>query len=256
MLRWLGRWGLVAAVDIGLPALALSAVLAKAALAEPVVLEGLTFSDELGGLVIQEGWGSGTLQDPFVLVEEINGKGPAILVIRGMVHRFGNRIGSHHDVGFALTKIIQNATKEPWALFNLELREFIERASPFGDGLSFGQASEAGRPFSSDAFADNVETREPYDGVQFSNGMVQPGERVAISFVVTDTTPQWQFFLLQKRDAPIALAPARDRMAAADAGPAGRSDDVIASAFPERSSERRAGETWSAAHDRPEQERR
>jgi hypothetical protein len=41
------------------------------ALAEPITLDGLTFSDELGGLELMEGWGSGTLVDPFVLVEDI-----------------------------------------------------------------------------------------------------------------------------------------------------------------------------------------
>jgi hypothetical protein len=122
-----------------------------------------------------------------------------------MTHRFGNRIRSHHDVGFALTKIVTNGTRQTWSVFNLELRELVDRESPFGDGLSFGQASEAGRPFRSDRFADNVEVREPFDGVQFSDGLIRPGESVTFSFVVTDTTPRWQFYLLQKRDAPIAL---------------------------------------------------
>jgi hypothetical protein len=29
---------------------------------------------------------------------------------------------------------------------------------------------------------------------------------VALSFVVTDTTPRWEFYLLQKRDSPLAGA--------------------------------------------------
>ncbi len=140
---------------------------APPALAGPVTLAGLTFSDELGGLTIVQGSGTGSLEDPFVLVEDITGEGPAILVIRGMSHRFGNRIGSQHDVGFALTKIVRNRTEQPWSMFNLELRELLDDPSPFGDGLSFGQASDAGRPFRSDRFAEVIETREPYDGVQF-----------------------------------------------------------------------------------------
>ena len=142
-----------------------------------MVLEGLTFSDELGGLTIVEARGSGSLEDPFVLVEEVTADGPAILVIRGMTHRFGNRIRSHHEIGFALIKVVRNRTDQPWSLFNLELREFLDHASPFGDGLSFGQATEAGRPFSSDRFAESLETREPFDGVQFYSGLVPPGER-------------------------------------------------------------------------------
>lgn len=176
------------------------------AAAKQLTLDGLTFSDELGGVQLLEGWGSGTLDDPFVLVEEITEHGPAILTIRGMRHRFGNRIRSHHDVGFALTKIVRNSTEQPWSLFNLELREFLDRSSPFGDGLSFGQASKAGRPFHSDSFTETIETREPFDGVSFHNGMIEPGQTVALNFVVTDTTPRWEFFLLQKRDSPIADA--------------------------------------------------
>ena len=181
--------------------------------AEPVVLEGLTFSDELGGLTIVAGSGRGSLEDPFVVVEEITAEGPAILVIKGMTHRFGNRIRSHHDVGFALVKIVRNRTDQPWSLFNLELRELLDHASPFGDGLSFGQATEAGRPFSSDRFAESVEIREPFDGVQFLDGLVPPDETVAVRVVVTDTTPRWQFYLLQTQDSPLAGAPRFDAAA-------------------------------------------
>ena len=192
MIRWLGV--LVVGAGIG----------AGGAGAGPITLEGLTFSDELGGVRLERGWGSGSLEDPIVLVEEITGDGPAVLIVRGMTHRFGNRIRSHHEVGFALTKLVRNGTSQPWTLFNLELREFHDRASPFGDGLSFGQASDAGRPFRSDRFAQNIETREPFDGVQFFDGVIEPGETVALSVVVTDTTPRYEFYLLQKRDGPIA----------------------------------------------------
>ena len=102
---------------------------------------------------------------------------------------------------------MRNRTKRAWSLFNLELREFLDRASPFGDGLSFGQASEAGRPFRSDRFTETLETSEPYDGVQFFGGVVEPGESVAVSVVITDTTPAWQFYLLQTEDSPLAALP-------------------------------------------------
>jgi hypothetical protein len=174
------------------------------AVADPVSLQGLTFSDELGGMRIVEARGRGSLDDPFVLVEDITSDGPAILTIRGMTHRFGNRIRSHHEVGFALIKVVRNRTTQPWSMFNLELREFLDYHSPFGDGLSFGQASDAGRPFRSDRFAESVETREPYDGVQFVDGLVAPGESATVSVVVTDTTPRWEFFLLQTQDSPLA----------------------------------------------------
>ena len=206
MRAWAGALALTVGMGCGLPAVA-----------EPVSLQGLTFSDELGGLTIVEGSGRGSLDDPFVLVEDITADGPAILVIRGMTHRFGNRIHSHHEVGFALTKVVRNRTEQPWSVFNLELREFLDYASPFGDGLSFGQASDAGRPFRSDRFADTLETREPFDGVQFSDGLVPPGDTVAVSVVITDTTPRWEVFLLQTQDSPIAgRSPPTPRLAAGD----------------------------------------
>lgn len=177
---------------------------ATSAHAKQLVLGGLTFSDELAGVEILDGWGSGTLEDPFVLVETITGIGPATLIVRGMSWRFGNRIRSHHEVGFALTKIVHNRTELPWPIFNLELREHRDEASPFGDGLSFGQATEAGRPFVSDRFDAARDVEEPYDGLSFHDGMIQPGEVVTLSFVVTDTTPKYEFYLLQRRDSPLA----------------------------------------------------
>jgi len=186
------------------PIVALAIGHARLGNGKELVLGGLTFSDELGGVELIDGWGRGTLDDPFVLVEEITGVGPATLIVRGMTWRFGNRIRSHHEVGFALTKIVHNATELPWPVFNLELREFQDQHSPFGDGLSFGQATTAGRPFSSDRFAKVRDIEEPYDGLSFYDGMIQPGERVAFRFVVTDTTPKYEFFLLQRRDSPLA----------------------------------------------------
>lgn len=179
--------------------LLLSAMPSLSSAAE-LALGGLIFSDELGGVRLIEGWGTGTLEDPVVLVEEITDHGPAILVVRGMQPEFGNRIRSQHDVGFAVTKVVRNATEQPWTLFNLELREAIDRESPHGDGLSFGQETEAGRPFVSDRFAHNFENSDPYDGIQFSDGVVEPGETVVLQFVITDTTPRFKFYLMQKRD--------------------------------------------------------
>ena len=40
--------------------------------------------------------------------------------------------------------------------------------------------------------------------MQFYDGLVAPGETVTLSVVITDTTPRWEFYLLQKRDSPLA----------------------------------------------------
>ena len=155
-----------------------------------------------------------------MVVEEIRADGPAILMVRGMSHRFGNRIRSHHDIGFALTKVVRNRTERAWSQFDLELREFLDHASPFGDGLSFGQASEAGRPFAADRFDDSLETSEPFDAVPFFDADVGADETVVLNVVITDTTPRCQFYLLQKRDSPLASSPDLPGRGAPAAGPA------------------------------------
>ncbi|MDX6751506.1 hypothetical protein SH611_16995 [Geminicoccaceae bacterium 1502E] len=174
------------------------------ALAAPVTVAGLTFSDEEGGLVLRGGWGTGTDQDPITLLEDITGDGPAILVIRGMRQIFGNRVGTDHAVGFVLTKIVRNLTGRPWHSFELELREQKSRPSPYEDGLSFGQALGDRRRFGSDRFDQLSQTDEPIDAVVFAGTTIQPGETVQVRVLVTDYSPNWQFYLLQRRDAPLA----------------------------------------------------
>lgn len=202
-----------------------TAALTVPAQAEPLVLEGLTFSDELGGVELVDGWGRGTLDDPFVLVEQITGVGPATLIVRGTTWRIGNRIGSHHEVGFAVTKVVYNRTETAWPIFDMELREFQDASSPFGDGLSFGQATEAGKPFLSDHYQQNQDVDEPYDGVSFFDGMVEPGGKATFRFVITDTTPKYEFYLLQRRDSPLALGAPPTRLADVS-----RAEDVEAAA--------------------------
>ncbi len=51
--------------------------------AETRAAGGLTFSDELGGFRLISVSGTGSILDPIVIVEEITGVGPTILVIRG-----------------------------------------------------------------------------------------------------------------------------------------------------------------------------
>lgn len=169
------------------------------AAADPITLDGVTFSDELGGFTIVAASGRGTTDDPFVLVEDVTGPEQAILVIRGLDAGFGNRVGTQHLVGFALTKLAVNRTADRWTQFELELRETLDAHSTYRDGLSFGQASTVGRPFTSSGFASNRETAEPYDSVVFSGGFVAPGDGVSFSVVVTDTSPLPVFYLLQQQ---------------------------------------------------------
>jgi hypothetical protein len=177
--------------------------------AAPVTLGGITFSDELGGVVLHRGWGTGSQSDPFVLVEDITDDGPAVLVVRGLRGRLGGTLGTQNQLGFALRKIVTNRTGRDWHAFELELRERLEQVSTYEDGLSFGQAALSRRGFSADRYAAVDATDEPLDAIVFSDGLVSPGETVVVSAMVTDYTPRDEFFLLQRRESPIAWLGAR-----------------------------------------------
>lgn len=185
----------------------------------PVTLGGITFSDELGGVELKDGWGSGKLDDPFVLVETITDDGPAVLVVRGLRPRFGNPLGTPQTVGFALRKIVTNGTSRDWHGFELELREELERTSDYGDGLSFGQATRETRPFLADRFASVVQRDEPLDAVEFGDGFVERGHTVTVTMLITDYTPRFEFFLLQRRDSPVAGGSSSDVAVSAATAP-------------------------------------
>jgi hypothetical protein len=183
------------------------AVSSHAAGAAPVSVGGLIFSDELGGFSILSATGSGTIDDPFVVVEEIDSLQDAVLVIRGLAPDFGNRIGTQHLTGFALKKEVINRTGSDWNLFTIELRKRLDLPSSYGDGLSFGQGSPIGRPFTSSTFAASDIIDEPYDAVVFRNGVLQSGKQSSFLFVITDTSPVSPFFLLQTPTRMVAGLP-------------------------------------------------
>jgi hypothetical protein len=175
--------------------------------AQPLQVNGLTFSDELGGFQITGASGSGTIQDPFVLHEEITSAEDAVLVIKDIETNFGNRVGTHHAFAFVLTKVVTNRTPRAWTRFALEVREVLGSYSPYGDGLSFGQASTVGRPYTSSGFATNTEIEEPYDSLEYSNGRIEPGSSVSMTFVISDASPEKMFFLLQQPGQVMAQGP-------------------------------------------------
>ena len=183
----------------GLKGLLVAAALAGAPLAtaaDPMTSEGITFSDELGGFVIRSLSGTGRLDDPFVLVEEVTGDGEALLVVRGLENGFGNRVETQHATGFALHKVVINSTSQNWLNYEIELRENRTASSPYEDGLSFGQAAER-PPVSSDRFDSVANVDEPYDGLSFQGGSVDPGDAVTFTMIVTDETPRSGFLIVQ-----------------------------------------------------------
>jgi hypothetical protein len=173
------------------------------AMAAPITVEGITFSDELGDFTVLKVTGTGTLQDPFVVVEDVTGDTP-ILVIRGMNIGFGNRIGSQHVIGFAIAKIAINHTGSSWTEYRMELRTTPTEPSPYGDGLSFAQGYTGGLPASSSGFHHARVIDEPFDAIDYTDGQIKPGESVSFDFMITDMTPKPEVFLLQQPVKPVS----------------------------------------------------
>ena len=175
--------------------------------AKDLILGGITFSDEDSSIVLRDGWGSGTTADPFVLLEDIVSDAHAVLKIRGLRQKLERMTGMGHPNGFALTKIVRNKTKRSWYLFELELREVLEHASTYRDGLSFAQSTSSDRVYRSDRFTSVWQTDEPLDAVTFSGAVVAPDESVSVNVVITDFSPLDEFYLIQRRPTPLALLP-------------------------------------------------
>lgn len=176
--------------------------------AEPVTLSGITFSDELGGFAILEGRGSGSLEDPFVIVEQVATDHPTVLIVRGLTEEFGNPAGTNHFSGFWLIKVVINGTDQTWNGYRMILEQELGEGSPRFDGLSFGQEYPlANRTFTADRFSDMTVLDEPLDGIDFAGGAVRPGDRVAFNLVITHNAPREQFFLVQRHEQSIAQAP-------------------------------------------------
>jgi hypothetical protein len=169
----------------------------------PFTIEGITFSDERGDFTILKVTGTGTLDDPFVILEDVTGDTP-ILVIRGLNLGFGNRIGSQHIIGFAIAKIAINHTDGSWDQYRMELRTTPTEPSPYGDGLSFAQGYAQAPPVTSSGFQHVRVIDEPFDAIDFDHGHIKPGESVSFDFFITDMTPKPEIFLLQEPIRPVS----------------------------------------------------
>ena len=212
-----------------LPVLFLCVALARPAPAETWSAAGLTFSDELGGVRLISVSGSGTVADPLVIIEEITGAGPAILVIRAGEQRseHGSSRVSPGFLSLAVIKIVRNRSRNVWGGFVLELREELDLPSPYGDGLSFDQMQTFRRSPESDRFERLSRVAEPYDRIRFSGGTVRPGASATFNFYITDTTTSPEFYLIQEVQHVIAEAPpASDPPAARASADASRAPPV------------------------------
>lgn len=189
--------------------LALAASFAARAENDTITLDGITFSAEHGGLRLIDGWGRGTPDEPFVLVEEITDDGSAILTIRNLRNWAGGTKLIGTGAGFILRKLVTNRTLRPWTSFEMELREYVELPSAYYDGLSFGQAKDRDRYVVSDRFSEVELHDEPTDHLVFFGSTIAPGETVGVQIAVTDHSPTSTFYLIQRRDAPLAELRAR-----------------------------------------------
>lgn len=200
------------------PALWALGVLYPAAIAsaDPLAANGVEFSDERGGFRILAASGRGVLDDPFVVIEEITGPEPAVLVVRGFDALFRAQVDqgpARYPAVFSLRKVVTNRTGRVWNRFDLEVRERLGEPSDYYDGLSFDQPGVARRPFQADRFLAAQEIMEPFDSIRFTDGSVPPGETVTLNVVITDPTPQPVFYLLQSPMTPVAEGPAGLRFA-------------------------------------------
>lgn len=175
-------------------------------LANEITQEGLTFSDEGGGFTLKSVTGRGTLDDPYVVVEEVVGPREAVLVIRGL-KRVGNRIGTHHIAGIAMNKVVINRSTDVWQNYQMELREVTTRHSPYEDGLSFAQNTLLAGAFTASSFPDLQRYDEPQDTLGFSGSTVKPGESAQFSFLITDMSPVEKFYLYQQPLQPVSALP-------------------------------------------------
>jgi len=187
--------------------LVLGLLLATSAAANTITVAGLTFSDDFGGFNLISVTGSGTREDPFVIVEEVGGSGNAVLSIDGW--KSGFYAGDHGGASFWVHKIVINATDKQWGTYEMELRESLDLPSGYYDGLSFGQPLSETRPAASDRLPEVVVRDEPLDAMIFSGGGVEPGEQVAFEFIVTDMTPVERIFLIQRLRLDISQHPTR-----------------------------------------------
>jgi hypothetical protein len=194
-------WSLLLCVGTAAPL-----CLAAAAAAETWTAGGLSFSDEPGGVRLLSASGTGTRDDPIVLVEEIIGSGPAVIEIRN--GRTGD-LDVSPATGFltlSVVKIIVNRGPWHWAGFDLELMSAPDQPSVYSDGLSFDQPQTVQRIARASRFLQTVQEDEPFDRIRFDGGQVAPAEHLRLDFDIADVNGTARFYLVQR---PIILL-ARD----------------------------------------------
>lgn len=164
--------------------------------ASPITLSGITFAEQTGAFTITGGSGTGTTADPFVLYEDVVDL-DITMSITGLPG-FGDQAQVDYEASFWLTKVVTNLTGEIWNFFDHELQETLGTPSPEADGLTFAQGASWLRPWYSDKFSSFIEETVDRDFINFYDGIVNPGETVIFSYVISDNSPIPTFYLRQR----------------------------------------------------------
>jgi hypothetical protein len=163
---------------------------------------GLSFSDELGGVRLVGASGTGARDDPVVLIQEIAGAGPAVLVVRNGRTGHLNVSPALGFLSIAVVSVITNRGPWAWSGFDLELRRTPDQPSVYTDGLSFDQPQSFARIAVADRFAQTVQDDEPFDRIRFDGGNVDPAQHLRLDFDIVDVNGTALFYLVQR---PIVL---------------------------------------------------
>lgn len=164
-----------------------------------------SFSDELGGFRITAVRGTGMLDDPVVITQELTSSSPVTLVIRAIkpIRQFESGPGSVNGQ-LRLRLETLNNSGQAWVEFEFELQELLHKPSLYGDGLSFDQLREDARRIISDSFTYFSRNFEPYDRLRFGEGRIDPKKSGSFEFMITDFTPKLTFYLVQDPRIPLS----------------------------------------------------
>ncbi len=157
-----------------------------------------SFSDELGGFKILGIDGSGAMDDPIIIHQEMQTSGGSTMIVRHL-NPLQLKAANHtvEDNAVYVRFVTANNSNVPWVGYGLELQEIKDKPSTYGDGLSFDQISRETSFVRSDKFLEFERQYEPGDRVVFRKGVVNHQEKVKIEFVVTDFTPTAHFYIYQ-----------------------------------------------------------
>ena len=151
--------------------------------------------------------GRGTRTDPIVLLEEITGAGPAVLMIENL--RNGGELipPAHGFLSLSVVVVVTNRGPWRWSGFDLELRTTRDDPSIYSDGLSFDQPQTFHRLARADRFEQTVHEDEPFDRIRFDGGSVDPAYELRLDFDIIDANGRPVFYLVQR---PVVLLARHD----------------------------------------------